>query len=97
MTSLKEDKEMAKEKMTKIVTENDSKCEICGRTFDTKALLVQHYGSAHKNYLTINHKVKDQLALISKLCEKYSESKAKIKSHIKEKWDRSIIYQCDIC
>ena len=35
---------MAKEKITETLTapkvSNDSECEICGKTFDTKALLV---------------------------------------------------------
>ena len=94
---------MAKEKITETLTalkvSNDSECEICCETFDTKALLVQHYGSAHKNYLATNHKVKDQFALISKLSEKSSELKAQIKSQIKEKWelDSNLLYQCDIC
>ena len=60
--------------LSNIYKDVSQECEFCGKTFDSKNLLKEHYESAHKNYLIARQKVegknKQKVSIHCDICEK---------------------------
>ena len=57
---------------------NHNACDICGKTFNSKKLLTEHFGSDHQNYSTAQKKMQVQCDL----CLKPFSNEAGLKVHI---------------
>ena len=88
---------------------NGHECDICGKTFESKDLITEHFVSGHKNYIAAKQKIENQkISKNHNLSEASQNKKPKFKCEKKLRGSRAMIkhvkyvhesspLQCDIC